>query len=161
MNSERDSEDDIVQDIQNDVKLLQQIDSDFEEFNFTELTEDEIAYLEDQKKTVEKIAKDVQQLNEMMYDLNNIVILQGEDINIVDNTVYNTQELIEGGKNELEKAEIYQSKYRKKLLGLSVGAVVGGALFGAGGVAVLGTTNAIISSGVGGSAGAVIGYFGA
>lgn len=145
-----------------EINYLQDISMDFDDvdddpIHFTELTEDS-SDLEEQKRTLEKITSDLQQLNNMMNDLNNIIIIQSEDINIIDDTVYEANELVEGGKEELKKAEVYQSKYRQKLFGLSIGALIGGLVFSTGGV-VLGTTHALIGGGIGSGAGAVFGYF--
>jgi hypothetical protein len=138
--------------IDKDAKLFQLHDDDI---NFVEY--DDLDDLDERHKELLQVEQDIERLNEMMADLNNIVVLQGEDINIIEDNTYDAKELAEGGEEELRKAEDYNNSYRAKVVGLSFIAIGGGAALGAGGAAALGATKVLTA--VGGGIGSGLGAF--
>jgi len=82
-----------------------------EEYQFMPYAVDE---LEQRKKDIQQLERDVLEVREIFADLNRLVNEQQANIDIIDNHVTLAKANVEKGQTELESASYYQSQARKK-----------------------------------------------
>ncbi|XP_049956335.1 syntaxin-7 [Schistocerca serialis cubense] len=83
--------------------------------NLQKNLEFETEMLLEREQTMRKIEEDVLDINEIMRELGAMVHEQGETIDTIEGNIENVHGNVEGGRTELQKAEGYQAKYRRKI----------------------------------------------
>ena len=78
------------------------------------------------EKEINNLYQDVLQVSSMMSDFNNLVLEQGENIKLIEESTQHTKTYAEKAHQELIKAEELQSSYYKKVyyLPIIVGTIV-------------------------------------
>lgn len=84
----------------------------------------EAGLLEERTQRIQAIENDVIDVNKIMRDLSAMVQQQGEVVGSIEDGIENVHGNVELGRQELDKAAGYQSKYRRKLFCLLVTASV-------------------------------------
>ena len=114
---------------QSQQQMIDQIDSQFQVFDLEEIKK--------RREGVKMIERDVTELSEMFKDLRTLVDVQQEDIDSIETNVQQTKVRTEEGLSELQKAEHYQRKARKKtcvllmiVVGVLLAIVLGGLAIG-------------------------------
>ncbi|XP_046673102.1 syntaxin-12 [Homalodisca vitripennis] len=69
---------------------------------------------------VKQIEEDVLDVNEVMRELAAMVVEQEQSVNLIEDSVENTYQRVEGGRESLEKAAAYQNKRRRRTLFLFI-----------------------------------------
>ncbi|XP_035828614.1 syntaxin-2 [Aplysia californica] len=70
--------------------------------------------LEDRKKDIMNLEKSVSEVNQLFKDMNLLVTTQGETLTTIEEAVEGTAVHVEGGKQQLGKANEYRSRARRK-----------------------------------------------
>lgn len=78
----------------------------------------------EQQARIRQIEADIIDVNQIMRELSSMVYQQGEVIDDIESCIENATGNIEQGTSELQKAERYQNKFRRKLIILILVAII-------------------------------------
>ena len=84
----------------------------------------EAGLMEERAQQIQNIENDIIDVNKIMRDLSAMVHQQGEVVDSIEDNVENVHGNVELGRQELQKAAGYQSKYRRKLFCLLMTAII-------------------------------------
>lgn len=113
----------------------------------------------DTEENLQQLEEDLLMLSEIITDLHTMVSEQGEMLEEAESNVEEVTTNTEQAVLELQDAEKIQVKLRRKKIGVTTGALVGGAAFGGIGLAIAGPAVGVLGGGAGTAGGAIYGLF--